>query len=62
MPVPEQETISFAWELSPGERVSECHDCGPLGMVVEADPSAPYGLVLREWHRKDCAVMREECA
>lgn len=57
MSAPQREIVPFTWELSPGEHVFECHDCGPLGMVVEADPSAQYGLVLREQHFKDCPVM-----
>lgn len=55
----DRESASFAWELLPGEEVHQCPDCGPLRRVVEADPDARYGLVLREWHTPDCILASE---
>lgn len=57
---PDQEDPTFTWELLPGEEINECPDCVPL-RVVEADPAAPYGLVLREWHGAQCPTDQAAC-
>ncbi len=59
MPRSDQETVSFTWELLPGEEIHECYNCGPLRRLVEADPAARYGLIVREWHVPACAVLEE---
>lgn len=49
------EQPSYTWPLTPGDEIHECYDCGPFWRsAVEADPTAPYGLSLREWHTQEC--------